>query len=61
MSTRDPVIQALFDMLPPAGSSWPREDRQRWLEAARAILTLLYPERDEPLQMRGQTRAARSL
>lgn len=39
-----PVVAALFDMLPPAGSVWRSEDRHRWLVAFGAVLNLAYPD-----------------
>lgn len=37
-----PLIEALFQELPPAGSEWPQADRARWLEACEAVLRLVY-------------------
>lgn len=45
----DPIIQALIDRLPPAGSDWPQSGRRRWLDVLRTSFELIYkdPEGDK--------------
>lgn len=40
---RHPLMDALIAELPELGSVWPKEQRQKWLSAATAILDLVYP------------------
>lgn len=42
MTDIDPLIKAIFDRLPPAGSAWSEEDRQTWLRAVVSSLNLVY-------------------
>ena len=38
----DPLIQALVKKLPKPNSTWPLEDRAKWLRAAAIIFNLVY-------------------
>ena len=42
----DPVIQALIDRLPPAGSAWRSDARTAWLEMMTKAFELIYPYRE---------------
>lgn len=48
MTDRPPILTAMFDLLPPAGSSWDPFDRQRWMSALEAVLELAYPRASAP-------------
>ena len=37
-----PFIQGLVDALPPVGTAWPSDTREKWLNAARATFDLMY-------------------
>ena len=37
------IVNSMFDLLPPAGSTWDPFDRQRWMAALDAVLELVYP------------------
>ncbi len=39
-----PLIQGLFQLLPPIGTSWPENKRQEWLTLAGTIFKVLYSE-----------------
>ena len=39
---RDPLLAALIEKLPLPGSTWPRGDRQAWLDLMRAAFDLVY-------------------
>lgn len=36
------LIGALFGLLPEPGSEWPRDQREAWIDLARAIFKVLY-------------------
>jgi hypothetical protein len=40
---RHPILDALWESLPPACSPWPAEEQEAWLRVARAVLPLVYP------------------
>jgi hypothetical protein len=40
---RHPLLDALWESLPPAGSPWPLAEQEAWLAVARAVLPLVYP------------------
>lgn len=42
-AAQPPILNSMFDLLPPAGSAWDPFDRQRWMEAFDALLELVYP------------------
>lgn len=46
-----PVLMELIKTLPPPGARWPTEQRVYWLDAARNILRLIYPD---PLAAQGE-------
>jgi hypothetical protein len=39
-----PVMRALFAMLPPPDSEWPRDERLRWLRAFETVCRLIYKD-----------------
>lgn len=41
----DPMIVALFDRLPKAGTDWAMEDRAKWLAALNSAFDLIYLDR----------------
>src|SRR5882762_8448970 len=43
----DTLIEELMKKLPPVGSQWPIEERRLWLNAAEAILNLVYGSIDQ--------------
>jgi len=43
----DPLIVGLVKRLPPAGAVWPDSERERWLAAAAAVLSLIYDDPPE--------------
>jgi hypothetical protein len=44
-ATTHPMIQGLFQTLPPAGDPWPPEKREAWLALAAGIFDTIYTER----------------
>ena len=42
MSVETKCVQALFDLLPPDGSMWPKEKRQAWIRTAEELFNLIY-------------------
>lgn len=48
----DESIVGLLRHLPPYGTEWPAEERERWLEAFRAVIDVVYP--DSPVQVDGE-------
>lgn len=42
-----PLIMALVDYLPPAGSPWTREEADKWLEACRRAFDVHFTYEDE--------------
>lgn len=38
----DPMLQGLYERLPPVGSEWSEADREHWIAAARSIFILVY-------------------
>ena len=44
---RNPALQGLIDSLPPEGKALSAQQRDRWLEMAKAALTFVYPEQEE--------------
>jgi hypothetical protein len=51
-----PFFRGLLDTLPEPGTPWPPDQRERWLETARNIFFLLYPDSDEhaPIPLHGR-------
>jgi hypothetical protein len=39
-----PLIVGLIEMLPPPDTVWPINEQEKWLEAAKSIIDLLYHE-----------------
>lgn len=46
VSIVDPLMNALLDRLPPAGSAWPLDERGLWFSACEAAINLLYGPAD---------------
>lgn len=44
---RHPLLEALWETLPPAGSPWPRTEQDAWLRVAAEVLKLVYPTKKE--------------
>jgi len=42
-----PFFRGLLDTLPDPGADWPRAQREQWLETARNIFALIYPDPGE--------------
>jgi hypothetical protein len=40
----DPLLRAMFDRLPPPGSTWPIADRHKWLGLLVGIIEQVYQE-----------------
>lgn len=38
----NPLLLGLIEMLPPAGSPWPNDDRDKWIQTAIKIFDLIY-------------------
>lgn len=43
-----PLVRELMAMLPPSDAPFSRQRRQQWVEAANAVLTLVYGDADDP-------------
>ena len=43
-----PFIVGLLDTLPPPATVWSKQDRQKWLQAAENIFSLIYQDEGEP-------------
>jgi hypothetical protein len=41
---RHPLLDALWESLPPAGSPWPVAEQAAWLRVVQEVLRLVYPE-----------------
>jgi hypothetical protein len=45
-SPRDPLLEGLFNEVPPRGTSWGAEDQVRWLETAAHVFALAFKRRE---------------
>lgn len=43
---RDPLLIAMWNRLPEVGTEFPTQERDLWLAAMKAVLALVYAERD---------------
>jgi hypothetical protein len=43
-----PLVRELMGMLPPSDAPFSRQRRQQWVEAANAVLALVYGDIDDP-------------
>jgi hypothetical protein len=55
---REPLINALFERLPPAGSAWPEAQRQAWLSMMETTFTIVYGAAGKASTPRATRRAA---
>ena len=42
----NPALLALFDLVPPTGSEWSREERRQWIEFAERLFNRLYKDKE---------------
>lgn len=55
-----PIIQAVVDVLPPAGTAWPEDERRHWLDYMAAAFDQVYQDAPPPRTVSGQKHANRS-
>jgi hypothetical protein len=46
VDSANPALLALFDMVPPTGSEWSRQERQQWMEFAERLFNRLYKDKE---------------
>lgn len=42
----DPLVEAMLGHLPAPGDTWPKDERELWMQILGLIFQLIYPEQD---------------